>query len=208
MLVAAGVAAGAVTAWSLFPAQATDPAAVDYVYFAANIDDFQRAAPGWVLPYPNLEHPRKRISRNPFLKDVWIRTWDYRNPVQPEKPSESAWPDVARFKVVHSDLDPEAVGELVRAIDGSDPQKIAGQIYGQELISSGEVEEHVMLIPRAITAAIAKLGESQLDTFAERGTSLLQQVPRRRKKRALREFHALAVFAQQQGTAMFLMVGP
>jgi hypothetical protein len=198
------------------------------VYFAATPEDFSRVAPGWILASPNTEPPVEKIGRNPFT-DAEVRVLDYRNSSQPEAPSTSAFPDISGFKQAQSRLlDPSALGDLVHAIDGSDPDAVYGQILGQELISSGEHEISIMQVPRAISAVVAEQDEGLLDDIAKRWTKRDQKVLRKGllakvlgrysgkvipaeeepidlKRKVLGEFHALARFASENDLAVFLM---
>lgn len=123
-------------------------------------------------------------------------------------------------------LDPYILGALLHAIDGSDGDKLAGQIAGQELISSGEHEVFMMLIPRALFRSIAHLEASAIDMMADRWTrppkaGFLAKLFRRRTKlpespeiplelrqRTLREFHALTSYAFDSERDLFLVQSP
>jgi hypothetical protein len=174
----------------------------------------------------NLKSPHKIAGRNPFT-GAKLLAWDYRNPSQPEPPDSSSYPAFSHFKQVSSRLlDTYVLGALVHAIDGSDEGKFAGQIAGQQLISSGEHEVFIMLIPRALFRPIAHLDSSTIDAVAERWTNPApagffarlfrrrrrplesQQIPLALRIRTLHEFHDLTSYAMGSERDLFLVQSP
>lgn len=202
------------------------------VYFAATRDEFERAAPGWLFPNPNVDVPREVVGSNPFTGEE-IRVWSYRNPAQPNPPEASSFPDLSNFRQIASRLlDPLTLGSIAHAIDGSEAAHVAGQIEGQQLISSGEHEVFIMVIPATLCRSVANLDPSAIDVVAERSVRASSSVPRKGilarlfatttttttsstndalvdgRRRALREFHDLATIAIEYGRDVFLQQSP
>lgn len=117
---------------------------------------------------------------------------------------------------------------LLHAACGLDARKVAGQVYGQQLVSSEEHEITVMLLPEAIVNALAHLDPASLDEVAVRwhhatqNASVLHRFLVRPVKRflgsaqsgimphhkALSEIHDLASVALHSHRRLFLMQCP
>lgn len=200
-------------------------------YFFCARDEFTAKVPGWLFPAPNLSEPVRGTAKNPFTGES-MDTIEHRAPEQPDPPeesdSEAVW-EMPSFS--HRGLQPDDLGKILNAIDGRNPEATAAQIFDQELVSDGEAEESIMLVPKDIWTSVADLDDESVKTCAESwgtpapaekpkkgffaklfgGESEVPPVPEEPIEvyvELLTEFRDFTRRAHESGAELFLLMGP
>lgn len=136
-------------------------------YFAANQSELESCAPGWVLAEANVDSPREVTGINPFLRTE-VRSWDYRNPQQPDPPESSSLATIDGLRQFRSPLlTIEFFGQLVFAVAGIEAERVSGQIVGQELLVSGEYDTWIHRIPPELWRPVAEITDARVDSILE-----------------------------------------
>jgi hypothetical protein len=107
-------------------------------------------------------------SKNPFT-GVEMVLLDYSNPVRPQPPSTSGYPEVSRLHRLATILaGRERLALLINAIDGTPVEQVGGRIMGQALLSSGNELGVVFRVPQQFVQRLATLPTPDIPTVASR----------------------------------------